>query len=642
MSDPIGIRPESKEWTWHELYQALQIAKKVPRGDPDYERAQRAIARLIKNDLPMAAEREKVTGQMEARDVSKLTAGGMNASDMMSMGMGDEGAGVVAAGASLLPGLGAGDPALRGSVGEVYRRHRDEARDLLEESRTDEPGASLGGSVVGALLGAKGAGAGLKALGRGALKPGALSMTGHMTAAQRGLRGGATGAGFGGVYGAASANPSDDLSVGENLKERANAAAIPSLIFGALGGLGSMATTPLARTAAKGRADLAKAEAEAGRQPYLDQTAKATAERQPLITRGVEARVAADEARVAYFDEIVSVKKEMQSVRHKMALTRDGTQQRILEERLRGLEIRNGKLEAEAPLHQAQMEQRLAREPLTTVQAELRTEALKQQNANRAFEVERRRLGAAAAAEKDATQKKILDERLKALEQQNAVRVAEWESHQTLLSGRVERDPIVTELARLRLLRMQQSMGSAEAQEITATERQLRAKLRQMGMSPGAIDVSVEKAAKLTPQAFAATEAEVASFVPGATRQASERLPFSTAPEGGVQQVAYPGMKPRSVPLDPRYAETVTSELPGAARRPQGGGLIEPTRGVMELPLPDGAVTGQMIVPGIGKPLPQLTKPEFDVFVRQVLRDKNMKDVWRDALLGEVARRAGR
>jgi hypothetical protein len=168
------------------------------------------------------------------------------------------------------------------------------------------------------------------------------------------------------------------------------------------------------------------------------------------------------------------------------------------------------------------------------------------------------------AKEKDTLQKKAMGERLKALEGQNATRVAEAESQAILLAGRVERDPLITELARLRILKMQQSTRSAEAETVTTMEKGLRARLRAMGMDAEKIDVAVENAARLTPSLRAAApEAVVGQF-----QQPAQGLitPQAPPPGAGLLNVSpQQGVFPLAQTAE-EAAETAAARATRAAR----------------------------------------------------------------------------
>jgi len=409
--EPVPALPQRSFTDWFHI---LQETKKVKPGEENYVKAQRVRTHAMEQ-MAAAAEREQVADLVAAGDVNKIAALGMGASDAATFGLGDEAAGAVSAIGAMLPG--------GRSPGQAYRGARDEARGLLGAARADEPIAAFGGGILGSVI-----------PGVGIAKTAGLMRAGlpfAVRAARGAISGGLAGAG----YGAASAEG--------GIPERVEGAVTPGLLGLGIGAVAGAIPAKRVDLAATRRANLTTAEAEAARQP--------------VVTALTGAKLTEAQTRTAWFQESIALKKEMEQIRHAAAVAESGTRKRVLEEQLRGLELRNQALEAQNPL------------------------------------------------------------KVEAMQLQNAQRASEAEAKAVLMSGRVERDPYITELARLRVEKMQRQLGTGVDEGMTSIERALRTKLRSMGMSPSAIEKAVESAAKLTPQIrppAPVTEAAVGEFRP--------------------------------------------------------------------------------------------------------------------------------
>ncbi len=145
------------------------------------------------------------------------------AADSVSLGFGDELAGL---------GAGVGAAMTGGDFGSAYGDQVERSRQRLRDAWRFHGGSALAGALVGSIP--AGGVVGLAARGMRAGAAGANALR-NLTPAQRVMSAAATGAGFGGVYGAGSAND-DRLSL-EGLGSRAMGAAGGAALGGVTGGV---------------------------------------------------------------------------------------------------------------------------------------------------------------------------------------------------------------------------------------------------------------------------------------------------------------------------------------------------------------------------------------------------------------------
>lgn len=160
--------------------------------------------RQTKGWVPMANAPALDSGTSPSREgPSKLEAGGLGAAQGATLGFGDEAGGVVQAlGAKYLPeSLGGDSQAAGRPFGELYRQNRDAIRGQNLAAEHAQPGAYLGGNLVGGLPSAIASGGGVAAMA--AL--GATNALGDSTAESAGGMAGdaVLGGAIGGVAGAA-------------------------------------------------------------------------------------------------------------------------------------------------------------------------------------------------------------------------------------------------------------------------------------------------------------------------------------------------------------------------------------------------------------------------------------------------------
>lgn len=305
-NEPITVGGRTKPLSrWRQIALA---AKEALSGNPEDRDAQEALA-VSTGAIRSFANARRGQPTLSPQDIREAQPGqasafGMGAANAMSLGLGDEGAGLIAANLALLPG---GE-----SPQQAYFRARDENRAFDQAASAFNPATYFAGNIAGSAVGPALAG-GARLLTGAVMAPNILTSTvarGAVPGATFATRaaaagaGGAIGAGLGavGAYGVGEEGPIADLS-------NAPTGAALGFLLGA-GGTGFVN-----RAARTERVRVAK-EAQAAMAPQAT-AARIAADRELAGTRAAQRQIA--ETRAAEFEVMRPLRE--QQMRDRATLT---------------------------------------------------------------------------------------------------------------------------------------------------------------------------------------------------------------------------------------------------------------------------------------------------------------------------------